>query len=122
MLEASKAIDFRARLPTSNGDHQPVKGSPHSEVKLTFSLFGFNQDQSHTKTAQRLVGLLARWKSSRLEWSPAWHACRANDGERDMFKNTFQSGFLSILYSIGSKPLQIWDSQGPAHVSYRLHS
>jgi len=26
-----------------------------------------------------------------------------------MFKNTFQSGFLSILYSIGSKPLQIWD-------------
>ena len=28
-----------------------------------------------------------------------------------MFRNTFQSGFLSILYSIGSKPLQIWDSQ-----------
>ena len=27
----------------------------------------------------------------------------------EMFKNTFQSGFLSILYSIGSKPLQIWD-------------
>jgi len=27
-----------------------------------------------------------------------------------MFRNTFQSGFLSILYSIGSKPLQIWDS------------
>lgn len=26
-----------------------------------------------------------------------------------MFKNTFQSGFLSVLYSIGSKPLQIWD-------------
>jgi len=25
-----------------------------------------------------------------------------------MFKNTFQSGFLSILYSIGSKPLQVW--------------
>lgn len=25
-----------------------------------------------------------------------------------MFKNTFQSGFLSIIYSIGSKPLQIW--------------
>ena len=23
-------------------------------------------------------------------------------------QNTFQSGFLSILYSIGSKPLQIW--------------
>jgi hypothetical protein len=29
-----------------------------------------------------------------------------------MFKNTFQSGFLSILYSIGSKPLQIWDKEG----------
>ncbi|KAA3670409.1 uncharacterized protein DEA37_0006037 [Paragonimus westermani] len=26
-----------------------------------------------------------------------------------MFKNTFQSGFLSILLSVGSKPLQIWD-------------
>ena len=26
-----------------------------------------------------------------------------------MFANTYQSGFLSILYSIGSKPLQIWD-------------
>jgi len=25
-----------------------------------------------------------------------------------MFKNTFQSGFLSILFSLGSKPLQIW--------------
>eukprot|EP00794_Sanderia_malayensis_P019169 gene19168-21090_t len=28
-----------------------------------------------------------------------------------MFKNTFQSGFLSILYSIGSKPLQIWEKK-----------
>jgi hypothetical protein len=29
-----------------------------------------------------------------------------------MFKNTFQSGFLSILYSLGTKPLQIWDKEG----------
>ncbi|GAV78389.1 DUF667 domain-containing protein [Cephalotus follicularis] len=28
-----------------------------------------------------------------------------------MFSNTFQSGFLSILYSLGSKPLQIWDKE-----------
>lgn len=28
---------------------------------------------------------------------------------KKMFQNTYQSGFLSILYSIGSKPLQIWD-------------
>jgi len=28
-----------------------------------------------------------------------------------MFKNTYQSGFLSILYSIGSKPLQLWDKK-----------
>ena len=28
--------------------------------------------------------------------------------EDSLFKNTYQSGFLSILYSIGSKPLQIW--------------
>lgn len=29
-----------------------------------------------------------------------------------MFRNTYQSGFLSILYSIGSKPLSIWDKNG----------
>jgi hypothetical protein len=29
-----------------------------------------------------------------------------------MFRNTYQAGFLSILYSIGSKPLQIWDKKG----------
>uniref|UniRef100_A0A1I7XE84 DUF667 domain-containing protein n=1 Tax=Heterorhabditis bacteriophora TaxID=37862 RepID=A0A1I7XE84_HETBA len=28
-----------------------------------------------------------------------------------MFHNTFQSGLLSVLYSIGSNPLQIWDKQ-----------
>ena len=28
-----------------------------------------------------------------------------------MFKNAYQAGFLSILYSIGSKPLQIWDKK-----------
>ena len=28
-----------------------------------------------------------------------------------MFRNTFQSGFLSVLYAIGSKPLQIWSSK-----------
>ncbi|KAG0623109.1 hypothetical protein M758_3G149000 [Ceratodon purpureus] len=28
-----------------------------------------------------------------------------------MFRNSFQSGFLSILYSIGAKPLNIWDKQ-----------
>uniref|UniRef100_U3I0D9 Cilia and flagella associated protein 20 n=52 Tax=Neognathae TaxID=8825 RepID=U3I0D9_ANAPP len=32
-------------------------------------------------------------------------------GPAAMFKNTFQSGFLSVLYSIGSKPLQIWDKK-----------
>jgi len=28
-----------------------------------------------------------------------------------MFRNTFQSGFLSVLYSIGTKPLQIWEKE-----------
>ncbi|KAG9509865.1 Cilia- and flagella-associated protein 20, partial [Fragariocoptes setiger] len=28
-----------------------------------------------------------------------------------MFRNTFQSGFLSILYSIGSQPLQLYDTK-----------
>ena len=38
-----------------------------------------------------------------------------------MFRNTFQSGFLSILYSIGSKPLQIWDKQGESNLHVHLH-
>jgi hypothetical protein len=28
-----------------------------------------------------------------------------------MFRNTFQKGFLSVFYSIGSKPLLIWESR-----------
>ncbi|XP_008446984.1 cilia- and flagella-associated protein 20 isoform X1 [Cucumis melo] len=36
-----------------------------------------------------------------------------------MFKNTFQSGFLSILFSLGSKPLQIWDKEGE-YFRYRV--
>ncbi|XP_019638196.1 PREDICTED: cilia- and flagella-associated protein 20-like [Branchiostoma belcheri] len=28
-----------------------------------------------------------------------------------MFRNQFQSGFLSILYSIGSKPLHLWEEK-----------
>ncbi|XP_055353496.1 cilia- and flagella-associated protein 20-like [Paramacrobiotus metropolitanus] len=28
-----------------------------------------------------------------------------------MFRNTFQSGFLSVFYSLGSKPLQLWSKQ-----------
>ncbi|KAG2176991.1 hypothetical protein INT43_007645 [Umbelopsis isabellina] len=31
-----------------------------------------------------------------------------------MFKNTFQSGFLSIFYSIGNAPLQLWSEHLPA--------
>jgi hypothetical protein len=30
-------------------------------------------------------------------------------GLSKMFRNSYQSGFLSVLYSIGSKPLAIWD-------------
>ncbi|KAJ6694813.1 ORF PROTEIN [Salix koriyanagi] len=39
-----------------------------------------------------------------------------------MFKNTFQSGFLSILYSLGSKPLQIWDKEGASWGKYYVQS
>eukprot|EP00761_Pharyngomonas_kirbyi_P012491 gb/GECH01012518.1/.p1 GENE.gb/GECH01012518.1/~~gb/GECH01012518.1/.p1 ORF type:complete len:190 (+),score=23.18 gb/GECH01012518.1/:1-570(+) len=28
-----------------------------------------------------------------------------------MFKNSFQSGFLSIFFSLGSKPLRLWDKK-----------
>ncbi|KAL0085946.1 flagellar associated protein [Phycomyces blakesleeanus] len=34
-----------------------------------------------------------------------------------MFKNTFQSGFLSILYSLGSEPLQLWATHLPTNDS-----
>jgi hypothetical protein len=40
-----------------------------------------------------------------------------------MFKNSYQSGFLSILYSIGSKPLQIWDKTGaPTRIRARARA
>jgi hypothetical protein len=38
-----------------------------------------------------------------------------------MFQNTYQSGFLSILYSIGSKPLQIWDKSSKDRI-YSVHN
>lgn len=46
-------------------------------------------------------------------WGPYPGRCGAAEEKAacEMFKNTFQSGFLSILYSIGSKPLQIWDKK-----------
>lgn len=39
-----------------------------------------------------------------------------------MFKNTFQSGFLSILYSIGSKPLQIWEKKVSVGIDSKWHT
>ena len=35
-----------------------------------------------------------------------------------MFNNSYQAGFMSILYSIGSKPLQIWDKEGASFVFF----
>ena len=48
-----------------------------------------------------------------MQCSDIWHQLNKIDPFTftAMFKNTFQSGFLSILYSIGSKPLQIWDKK-----------
>ena len=38
-----------------------------------------------------------------------------------MFKNTFQSGFLSVLYSIGSKPLQLWNTEvDEGHIKVKI--
>ncbi|KAI7900901.1 Cilia/flagella-associated protein 20/WDR90/C3orf67 [Cokeromyces recurvatus] len=34
-----------------------------------------------------------------------------------MFRNTFQSGFLSILYSLGNEPLQLWSCHLPTEDS-----
>jgi len=44
----------------------------------------------------------------------------------NMFRNKYhQNGLLSILYSIGSKPLQLWQSQStfslPHHIAPRFH-
>ena len=39
-----------------------------------------------------------------------------------MFQNTYQSGFLYILYSIGSKPLQIWDKSSNLPFLYLVHN
>ncbi|KAF9903123.1 hypothetical protein EC991_004149 [Linnemannia zychae] len=40
-----------------------------------------------------------------------------------MFKNTFQSGFLSIFYSLGSDPLQLWAKRvGPPPTTSKSQS
>ncbi|KAI7757962.1 LOW QUALITY PROTEIN: hypothetical protein M8C21_018683, partial [Ambrosia artemisiifolia] len=51
---------------------------------------------------------------------PTNHRC-CNHFPLQMFKNTFQSGFLSILYSLGSKPLQIWDKETVNGQVKRVH-
>lgn len=57
------------------------------------------QKKRRRKSQDSLATLFYMWTlCSSFEWST-------------MFKNTFQSGFLSILYSIGSKPLQIWEKK-----------
>lgn len=41
-----------------------------------------------------------------LRWAPHHHSSL-------MFRNTFhQTGYLSILNAVGSKPLQLWSTQG----------
>ena len=39
-----------------------------------------------------------------------------------MFRNAFHTGFLSIYYAIGSKPLQIWDVQGKSNLPTDIQS
>ena len=34
------------------------------------------------------------------------------EGSIAMFRNSYQAGFLSILYAIGSKPLELWEKKG----------
>ena len=72
---------------------------------------------------QQVKGLANSFRVPAYRFSPVWSIFRIPRGESEtslkeefclasnMFKNTFQSGFLSILYSIGSKPLQIWDKK-----------
>eukprot|EP00435_Cladocopium_sp_Y103_P057085 s126_g19.t1 len=57
--------------------------------------------------AARLAGVPDSWRYS----IPLKLVCVKQLVICIMFKNTYQSGFLSILYSIGSKPLQIWDKK-----------
>ena len=39
-----------------------------------------------------------------------------------MFRQSYQSGFLSLLYSIGSKPLSIWSSESAPQGRREAHS
>jgi len=38
-------------------------------------------------------------------------AAKLGQGPTSLFKGTFQSGFISILYAIGQRPLEIWEKQ-----------
>ena len=83
LLNGHKSKQFKIiTLCSSNSNSQP-----HIHSKLSLKSFNTKLFKSKARS------LINKIKSFIL----------------NMFKNTFQSGFLSILYSIGSKPLQIWD-------------
>jgi len=77
-----------------------VRGAKILNFFASFSVEDFLVDFSEVN--ERRVELKADLKRRSLSSSVS---------KLTMFRNTFQSGFLSILYSIGSKPLQIWDSK-----------
>ncbi|CAJ1393202.1 unnamed protein product [Effrenium voratum] len=91
--------DGKVSLPTDRLSH---KGSLPWIQDLLLSL----QTQSASLDVTQLEDLHFRFTDPSAASISGSGRC-----PRPTFKNTYQSGFLSILYSIGSKPLQIWDKK-----------
>ena len=69
--------------------------------------------EAELRCAAYMLGTTKHWIGTHdISTITSAHVVQIARSGAAMFRNTFQSGFLSILYSIGSKPLQIWDKQG----------
>ncbi|XP_073117167.1 uncharacterized protein [Elaeis guineensis] len=88
---------------------EPNSSDPiHSHLLVSSEPDGSEGGPSELQASRVLLPDLG---SSRFRCSLIHQSCACSHPEINMFKNTFQSGFLSILYSLGSKPLQIWDKE-----------
>ncbi|CAN6697268.1 unnamed protein product [Malus baccata var. baccata] len=89
------------RWKLRNQTHQPPTEAERRE----------GEERNLQSVYERALGLLRGSQSPAIPVGVERRTVSRLELEVKMFKNTFQSGFLSILYSLGSKPLQIWDKE-----------
>lgn len=100
-------LGSREKRPSINSLHfllHYLQNDREPELQL---LCGFSVSQTFSVR----LGLVWPCKSSQGAAKPTT-TNNESSGSEEMFRNTFQSGFLSIFYSLGSKPLDLWAEKG----------